>query len=711
MCAVFAEVLGVGRVGPDDDFFALGGHSLLAVRLADRLRQAGAGVAVRAVFAAPTPALLAAAADQLQEVVVPPNLIPAGAAVITPEMVPLVALDRAQLAAIVAGVEGGAANVADIYPLAPLQEGMFFHHLLAGPGGADVYLEPFVLGFASARRLAQFLAALQQVIDRHDIFRTAVAWQGLAEPVQVVWRQARLPVSEVVVADGPGDAGQRLLAAAGGWMDLGRAPLLRAVTAADPRTGRWLGLIQSHHLLMDHAGLEAVLAEVTALLAGDEARLPVPVPFRDFVAQARLGVPRDQHRAYFAGLLGDVSEPTAPYGLLDARGDGSGAVTARLPVDDVLAGRVRERARRAGTSAATLFHLAWARVLASLSGRDDVVFGTVLLGRMHATAAADQIFGPHMNTLPVRVRVRGGAAAAVQAMRAQLAALIVHEHAPLTLAQQASGVPAPAPLFTSLLNYRHSPRPAGRRPGEDDGPSLPGITMLFARDRSNYPLDVVVDDLGDGFVITVNAVAPADPEQVCALMATAVQNLAAALDDDPAAELPRIPVLDPAARAQLLTGWNDTARPVPAGTLPELFRARAASTPDATAVVCGPVVLSYAGLDARAGRLAGLLAARGAGPEQVVAVLMDRSADLVVALLAVLKTGAAYLPVDPGYPAERITFMLTNAVPVCVLTTAELTVTETPLPGPAARPAARASGIRDLHLRVDRRPEGSDGHP
>ena len=169
-------------------------------------------------------------------------------------------------------------------------------------------------------------------------------------------------------------------------MDLSRAPWLRLTVAAEPGTGRWLALLQTHHMVLDHAGRDMLLEEVAALLTRRADALPEPLPFRDFVAQARLGVPQEEHERYFAALLGDVTEPTAPYGLLDIYQSGE-ALRAQHQVDAGLAGRLRALARARGTSAATIVHLAWARLLAVLAGRDDVVFGTVLLGRMNAGAA------------------------------------------------------------------------------------------------------------------------------------------------------------------------------------------------------------------------------------------------------------------------------------------------------------------------------------
>ena len=193
-----------------------------------------------------------------------------------------------------------------------------------------------------------------------------MAWEGLPEPVQVVWRQARAAGHR-----GDPDRGQPTAggAAAAGRGRVADGPGPGAAAAGARRrpsraTGRWLALLQVHHLVLDHTGLEVVLGEIAALLAGEADRLPEPLPFRDFVAQARLGVPREEHERYFAGLLGDVTEPTAPFGLLDVHGDGTAARAGRVAVDAELAGRVRERARAAGVSPATVFHLAWARVLA-----------------------------------------------------------------------------------------------------------------------------------------------------------------------------------------------------------------------------------------------------------------------------------------------------------------------------------------------------------
>ncbi|MEU2065233.1 amino acid adenylation domain-containing protein, partial [Streptomyces sp. NPDC013455] len=724
LCAVFAEVLGLERVGVDDDFFALGGHSLLAVELMDRITAAlGIDVPVRALFQTPTPAGLAASAGTAPAPV-PPNLLPADATAITPEMLPLVDLTAAELAAVVATVDGGAANIADVYPLAPLQEGLLFHHLLAD-GGQDAYVQPTVLEFDSRGRLDAFTQALRQVVERHDILRTAVVWEGLREPVQVVWRRTTLPVEEAALDARGGDPVRQLLAVGGAAMDLSRAPLLGLHIAADPAGGRWLALVRAHHMVQDHTALEAVLHEVRAFLDGRGAELPEPTRFRDFVARVRGGLERAGHEPYFAELLGDITEPTAPYGLVDVRGDGAGSSRARTPLAPHLGARLRDVSRSVGASPATVLHLAWARVLAAVSGRDDVVFGTVLSGRTSAVGGARQAPGPYVNMLPVRVRTGElGALAALSALREQLARLMEHEHAPLAMAQRAGGVTGDTPLFTSLFNYRR-----GTAGGRTDGGGLDGIRTLFAQERSNYPLAVSVDDDGDALSLAVDARTPVDPHAVGALLHTALAGLLNALDAaaDGAADRPLtdIPVLDEAQQHRILAEWNDTAAEVPPATFPELFEAQAARTPDQVAVVADGDTLSFAELDARANQVARLLALRGVGPESVVGVCLERGTGPVVALLGVLKAGGTHLPVDPGYPADRIAYLVQDAAPSVILAT---TGTAAALPASGATvlvlddeaTAAELSGLPDGPLGTGLRPEhlayvihtsGSTGRP
>jgi amino acid adenylation domain-containing protein len=671
LAGIWAEVLKVERVGRHDNFFELGGHSLLAISLIEHMRRAGLHAQVRALFVTPTVAALAlAVGGESGEVEVPSNRIPAGCGAISPEMLPLVSLTPEEIERVVAAVPGGASNVQDIYPLAPLQEGILFHHLMAREG--DPYLLRALYSFESRARLESYFKALQAVIDRHDILRTGVLWEGLSEPVQVVWRRAQLKVEEVILDPAQGDIARQLAERFDPRryrIEIAEAPLLRIFIAEDRANARWVMLLLTHHLWGDHTTTDAMQQEIQAHLLGQAEQLPAPLPFRNFVAQTRLGVSREEHEAYFRKLLSDVAEPTAPFGLTDVQGDGSGIVEARQQLDPQLARRLRDRARALGVSAASLCHLAYAQVLSRTAGRDDVVFGTVLFGRMQGGVGADRALGMFINTLPVRIQVgEAGVEESVRNAHAQLAQLLRHEHASLALAQRASAVAAPAPLFSALLNYRHSAG-AAQAPAAESRKAWEGIRSLAGEERSNYPLVLSVDDLGEGLRLKAQSRSPIDPARVCGYMQRALEELVVALERSPTAPLRSLDILPAPERHQLLQAWTDTATDYPReASIAELFEAQAARTPQAMALEYEGERLTYEELNTRSNRLAHYLKKQGVTRETRVGLCVERSLEMVVATLAILKAGGAYVPLDPEYPGTRLAFMLEDTQAPVLLT-------------------------------------------
>ena len=515
-----------------------------------------------------------------------------------------------------------APRLADILPLSPLQEGLLVQAQL----GNDPYLGQIrveLAGPCSAERLRD---AVEALLRRHPNLRAGFTQSRSGQLVQVIPAEATVRWSE---HDLSGDAEARvqaeLVAATerARPFDLAKPPLLRFALLRFSATSARL-VITSHHILWDGWSMPILIRELLALYHGTE--LPAPPPFRDYLGWLAAR-DRDESRARWQEALRGVTEPT----ILAGTGDADEAPSS---VSAFVSG-VDGAARELGVTPSTLIRLAWALLLGRLTGRDDVLFGVTVSGRPAELPGVERMVGLLINTVPVRFRIdpAESLADAVVRLHDEQAALVDHHYL---------GLPeiGAARLFDTLVVHENYPHAA------DPGDGELVVTGYGGDEATHYPVVLVVLP-GERTELRIKY-RPSAFGQAEQLLARLVRLL-----DAPNQPVGTIDILAPAERTRIVETWNDTATDVPFVSLSEQVEAQARLRPDAIAIVAEDAVLTYAELNARANRLARHLRAMGVDVEHAVGVCLPRSAELVVALLAVLKAGGAFVPIDPAWPAQR----------------------------------------------------------
>ncbi|MEU6736828.1 amino acid adenylation domain-containing protein [Streptomyces physcomitrii] len=675
LCALFAEALDLDRIGRDDDFFDAGGHSLLATRVIGRIRSAfGAELPVRALFEAPTPALLA---ERLRD-----------AAAARP------ALRRAVRP--------------DPLPLSYAQQRLWFLHRM-NPEDASYHL-PVVIRLDGALDRAALRGALADVVERHESLRT-VFRDGSEGPVQIVLGAGDAAVELPETATAEHGLATALRAAAAEPFDLSRQPPLRArLFTLDAH--RHALLVTVHHIAADGWSMGPLaqdLAGAYAARAGGSAprRRALPVQYADYTLWQRAllggtGAPEelavrqlDYWKAQLAGapeetaLPADRARPTVPSGE-------GGLVGLRLGPEATAA--VADLARASGSSVFMVLHASLTALLHRLGGDEDLTVGTPIAGR--TDEALDGLVGFFVNTLALRVRATGDLTFRELLGRARETDLAAYAHQDIPFERLVEEVrPARSlgrhPLFQVMLTLDNTPPPSLRLPGLEARmePVATGGTK-FDLSLSLRPTRQAPHGAGQA-----GSVQEPDPAAVmdgtlefdrdlfdlasARLLARRFVRLVEQATAAPDTPLRELTVLLPGEEAeQLALGTGPCPPEGGPETVVAHFARTAASRPDDLAVVAPDGRLTFAELDARADRLAALLTEEGVRPGEPVSVLLTRSADSLTALLAVLRARAVYAPLDPGLPPARLALLLDDTRPRTVVTTRE---TASRIPGEQAR--------------------------
>ncbi|NEB43151.1 amino acid adenylation domain-containing protein, partial [Streptomyces sp. SID339] len=663
LSGLFGEILGLGRVGTDMSFFDLGGDSLSGMRLVARVRAVlDVEVGIGELFGAPTVAGLARCVGER---------LGSGSGSGSGS-----GFGRPVLAARVRP---------DVVPLSFAQQRMWFLNRLEEtvPGAASAYNLPLVLRISGALDLAALEAALGDVADRHESLRTVFPEANGVPRQQILDGAAGRP-SLITVECAASRVEEVLAEEAGHGFDL-RTDLPWRVCVVVVGAGECVLSVVAHHVAVDGWSMGVLARDLErAYGARCEGRAP---------GWAGLRVQYADYALWQREVLGELEDPASVLsGQLAYWRDRLDGVVQELalpvdrarPVVPSFRGRLvpvsadaETHARLvgvAGRGRATMFmvvHAAVAVLLSRLGAGDDITVGTPTAGR--EDAALEELAGFFVNTLVLRADVSGDPTFAelVERVRAVDLAAYAHQDVPFErLVEELNPTRSLSrnPLFQVMLALQNIPEVTWDLPGVDVRPApLPpelaarfdlAVSVVERRDEHGAPAGL------DGEILyATDLFDHATALSLADRLARVLQQVAA----DPDLRLSEIDLLAPAERTQIVRRWNDTTAPVPDALAPELFGRRVEASPDAVALVSGEQCLTYAELGAETGRLARYLVGLGVGPEVRVAVVGERSVSLVVALLGVSLAGGVFVPVDAGYPAERVGFVLGDVGPAVVV--------------------------------------------
>jgi amino acid adenylation domain-containing protein len=556
-------------------------------------------------------------------------------------------------------------NIEDIYPLSPMQQGMLFHSLLAPESG--MYFEQTRWTLHGSLEIGAFREAWVRVMQRHPSLRTAFLWEGVDEPLQIVFKQVNLPLQ---AEDWRGVPAQEMDDRLEEYVRhdrergfaLSEPPLLRLALL---QTGEeeFQFVLSFQHLLLDGWSLPVLVGEILSLYeglrTGADTRLPPARPYREYISWIR-GQDMAEAERYWKDLLEGFSAPTPLLGVNGLQQEPHREDYRILK--DLLSSETSLALRNLAREQVTLNTIvqgAWSFLLGRYGGVDDVLFGATVSGRPPDLPGAETIVGLCINTLPVRVRVPSATSVIswLRDIQSRQGESRLFEYVPLVDIHGWSDIPNSIPMFESILVFENYPRES--IPKKDA--SHIRIEQRNAFARTNYPVTVVVSP-GDVIGLELAYDSRSIDGRLAEGLLRHFRNVLEQFAADPNKTVAEVSLLTPEEEHLVVHDWNATAAPFPSDRcVHELIAAQAVQTPDEPAVLAGETSLTYAELNRKANQVAHHLMSRGVSCETRVGVCIERSPEMIVALIGVLKSGAAYLPLDPDTPPQRMEYMLTDS--------------------------------------------------